>query len=244
MKLIEIDGLDHYVYKVMAVLMEDKQQGYSKYIENLISFLIANKLKSQMFLKSMDIDLAFDAYIKSLQERSYDEELEFILLLAAWDIRAWRIIFDTENGLSSKCIKILESENQIPYKYFDDDKKVSVYLYKNKIIPLIDYYESDWSDSQSSEELLNDQEIKIDPNTPSIRSGIGSFTISQTDLVKTTSMVNKPLTSIMMPKPMYSNSYQNLTAFPFINPPEIWGSQKAKESNPENLTTSKTKKNK
>lgn len=239
-----MDGLDHYVYKVMAILMEDKQQGYSKYIENLISFLIANKSKSQLFLKSLDIDMAFDAYIKSLQEQSYDGEWEFILLLAAWDIRACRIIFDTENGLSSKWIKLLESENQIPYKYFDDDKKVSVYLYKNKIIPLIDYYESDWSDSQSSEELLNDEEIKIEPGTPSIRSGVGSFMISQPNLSKATSMVSKPQPSIVTPKPLYSNSYQNLAAFPFINPPEIWSSQKAKESNPANLTASKDKKSK
>ena len=69
------------------------------------------------------------------------------------------MIFDTETGLSSKSIKLLESDSQKQFKEFEEDKKVSVYLYKNKIIPLISKDDSELSDSQSSEELLNDEEI-------------------------------------------------------------------------------------
>ena len=147
----------------------------NKHIENWISFLITNKTKAQTLLKGLDVELGFDQYIQAIQSKSQFPEQEFIFLLASLDIRAWRVIFDTETGLSSKSIKLVESENQTPFKEFEEDKKVSVYLYQNKIIPLINNDDSDWSDSQTSEELLNDEEIEHKKGMPKVNTDIRSF---------------------------------------------------------------------
>ena len=88
LEVIEIKGDTHYVFKVMSVLMENTQKPYHKHVENLISFLIANKVKAQTLFKSLEIELGFDHYLKSLQEESLYPELEFIFCLLINDIRA------------------------------------------------------------------------------------------------------------------------------------------------------------
>ena len=144
----------------MAVLVEGTENNYLKFAKILAKYLTTHSSKFQTLLRQEGVKMRAFEYIEQLGTQPSKPNYDFILLLAALNIKAWRVLFDTTKGLSQKYIILDQINSNLPFESFKDDEKVTIYLDKGKIVPLIAEDADCFSDSQESVELLNDKDLE------------------------------------------------------------------------------------
>ena len=161
LKLVDVKQDKPYqVFRVMSVLVDGTENNYMKFAKTLAKYLAKHSAKFQVLLKQEDVMMKAFEYIQQLGTSPSKPNYDFILLLAALNIKACRVLFDTSKGLSQKCIILNQVNRDLPFDSFKIEEKVTVYLYKGKIVPLVSDNADCFSDSQDSIELINDQELE------------------------------------------------------------------------------------